>query len=267
MNPNDISESGKNAIAAGMDPEEWQLRVELACLFRIGAHLGWEDSINTHSTMRLPSAESRFLINPFGVRFDEVRASDLIVVDVEGRVIGESEHPVNEAGYVIHSAIHLGREDARCVIHTHTIAGMAVAAMEDGLAPVGIFALGFHEALSYHDFEGASGEHSLNERDRLAANLGPDNNAMILRNHGLLTVGEAVAEAFVWMYRLNRACEVQVLTHGAPGACRVPSREAAENTATGTRDFLTGYGTTGPGEIEFAAFMRAMHRADPSFRN
>lgn len=261
-----FGDAGRRAVDAGMDPGEWRLRVALACLFRINAHLGWEDSINTHSTVRLPGEEERFLINPFGVRFDEVRASDLIVVDVDGRVIGESPHPVNEAGYVIHSAIHTGRADARCVIHTHTVPGMAVAAMEDGLAPISMFALGFHEALSYHEFEGAAGEHNLSERERLAASLGPVNNAMILRNHGLLTVGRTVAEAFVWMYRLNKACEVQVLTHGAAGGTRVPGREAAEHTVTGTRAYVNGFGAGGPGEVEFAAFARKMDRIDPSYR-
>ena len=146
------------------------LRVQLAGLFRISAHLGWEDSFNTHYTARVPGTDPpRFLMNPYGVRFDEMKASDLVTVDLDGNVLEETDYPVNEAGFVIHSAIHRDRHDALCVIHTHTHAGMAVAAMAHGLLPIGIFALGFHERVSYHDFEGGSGRHNMSERERLAA--------------------------------------------------------------------------------------------------
>lgn len=260
----------ESRLPSRISTQERAARIDLACYFRIAAHLGWEDSINTHSTARVPGTEHHFLINPFGLRFDEIRASDLIKIDVHGQVVGKSDYAVNEAGYVIHSAIHLGRTDARCVIHTHTLSGMAVAAAADGLLPIGIFALGFHDALSYHDFEGASGEHNLSERERLAESLGPDNNAMLLRNHGLLTVGATVAEAFVWMYRLNKACEVQVLAQGnaagRAGHFVFPSEEAARNTVKGTRDFVNAYGTGEPGEVEFRAFMRLMDKQDPSYR-
>ncbi|MDP6704899.1 MAG: class II aldolase/adducin family protein [Alphaproteobacteria bacterium] len=264
----EISETGKRAMDAGMDPVEWDLRVQLACAFRINAHLGWEDSINTHTSMRVPGPEHHFLINPFGLRFDEIKASDLVKVDHEGRVIGgETANPLNEAGFVIHSAIHMRREDAHCVLHTHTLSGMAVAAMADGLLPIGMFALGFHDRLSYHEFEGASGKHNITEQDRLAESLGPENKAMVMRAHGLLTVGRTVPEAFFWMYRLNRACEVQVLTHGAAGTYVNPSQEAREYTVKGTLDYATAYGTQGPGEEEFAAFTRLMDQKDPSFRH
>jgi ribulose-5-phosphate 4-epimerase/fuculose-1-phosphate aldolase len=249
-----------------MDPVEQELRIDLACLFRINAHLGWENSINTHSTLRLPGPEHHFLINPFGLRFDEITASDLIKIDLDGNVIGENRHPVNRAGYVIHSAIHLRREDARCVIHTHSLAGMAVAAASEGLIEHNIFGLGFHGCLSYHDFEGASGDHNLSERDRLAASLGPDNKAMIMRNHGLLSVGSTVAEAFVWMYRLDRACQAQVMANGAGGYVQ-PSRQAAAFSVKGAHDFATGFGACAPGELEFAAFQRLMDKLDPSYRN
>jgi ribulose-5-phosphate 4-epimerase/fuculose-1-phosphate aldolase len=249
-----------------ISPEEWALRVDLACLFRINAHLGWEDSINTHSTVRGPGPEHHFLINPFGLRLGEVKASDLIKIDLGGTVIGESRHPVNRAGYVIHSAIHRGRTDAKCVIHTHSLSGMAVAAAADGLVEHNIFALGFHGCLSYHDFEGASGDHNLSERERMAASLGSSNKAMILRNHGLLSVGETVAEAFVWMYRLDRACQVQVMANGAGGFAR-PSQQAAKFSAKGAEDFATGFGACAPGELEFEAFKRLMDQVDPSFRD
>ncbi|MBT6427124.1 MAG: class II aldolase/adducin family protein, partial [Rhodospirillaceae bacterium] len=181
----EISETGQQAIHGGMDPTEWDLRVQLACAFRINAYLGWEDAINTHTSMRLPGPEHHFLLNPFGLRFDEIKASDLVKVDQEGNVVGgQTDNPLNEAGFVIHSAIHMRREDAQCVLHTHTLPGMAVAAMADGLLPISLFALGFHECLSYHEFEGASGKHNLSEQDRLAQSLGPTNKAMIMRAHG-----------------------------------------------------------------------------------
>lgn len=263
-----LNEAGRNAIDAGMDPVEWDLRVQLACAFRINAHLGWEDSFNTHTSMRVPGSDHHFLINPYGLRFDEIKASDLVKVDLDGRVVGgATANPLNEAGFVIHSAIHTRREDAHCVLHTHTLAGMAVAAMAQGLLPINMFSLGFYESLSYHEFEGASGKHNISEQDRLAESLGPSNKAMIMRAHGLLTVGRTVPEAFVWMYRLNKACDVQVLAHGGGGGYVTPSKEACEYTVKGTHDYITAYGTQAPGEAEFAAFMRLMDQQDPSFRD
>lgn len=244
---------------------EWSLRVELACLFRINAYLGWEDSINTHSTVRVPGIEHHFLINPFGLRLGEIKASDLIKIDLDGNVIGHTKFPLNRAGYVIHSSIHMTRPDAKCVIHTHSIPGMAVAASKDGILEHNIFGLGFHECLSYHEFEGASGDHNLDERERLATSLGKYNKAMILKNHGLLSVGETVAEAFIWMYRLDRACQVQIMANGC-GGYSVPSKRAAEFSVKGANDFATGFGACEPGHLEFAAFMRLMDQQDPSFR-
>ena len=265
MNDLELTDAGRRALERGMSLQEWQLRVELAGLFRVGAYLGWEDSFNTHYTARIPGTDERFLMNPFGVRFDEMRASDLVAVDSDGNVLEPTTYPVNEAGFVIHSAIHRNRTDAQCILHTHTLAGMTVAAMQHGLLPIGIFALGFHDRLSYHDFEGGSGKHNLSERDRLARSLGPVNNAMIMRNHGLLTVGSTVAEAFVWMFRLNRACEVQAASYGAAGPYATPTASAAENTAIATRDFLNAYGTGGPGDLEFKGFLRAVERGNPGY--
>ena len=261
-----LSETGRRAIEAGMDEAEWRLRVALAAYFRINAVLGWEDSFNTHATARVPGREEHFLINPWGLRFDEIRASDLIKVDVDGRIVGETPHTVNEAGFVIHSAIHLGRADARCIVHTHSLAGMAVAANADGLLPIGLFALGFHGRLSLHPFEGASGRFNMGERERLAQSLGPTNNAMLMQSHGLLTVGRTVAEAFVWMYRLDKACQVQLASYGQPGRYLYPSDAARRHTVTGTDQFVSGYGTDGAGDAEFAAWRRAVDRRDPSYR-
>ncbi len=261
------SEAGRQAIAAGKAPAEWDLRVQLAAAYRINQHLGWEDSMNTHTSLRLPGPEHNFLINPFGLRFDEIKASNLVKVDLDGQIVGPTDYPVNQAGFVIHSAMHLARADAKCIVHTHTLAGMAVAALKDGLLPIGLFALGFENRLSYHDFEGASGSHNLSERDRLAASLGPTNKAMVLRSHGLLTCGESVAEAVIWMYRLERACQVQVATHGAASELLIPSEAARQSTMLGTLEFMTTYDTEPPGAVEFAAFMRLIDRIDPSYRD
>src|SRR5437867_9933297 len=169
-----------------MDDAEWELRVELAAAYRMIDMLGWSELIWTHSTARVPGEGHHFLINPYGFRFDEVCASNLVKVDMNGEILGEGDE-INPAGFVIHSAIHMMRPDVRCIIHTHTVAGMAVAALQDGLLPISMYALGYYRRVAYHDFEGPSLE--IEERQRLACNLG-NRNALILRNHGLLTCGE-----------------------------------------------------------------------------
>ena len=244
--------------------QEWALRVDLACLFRINAHLGWEDSINTHSTMRVPGSEHHFLINPFGLRLGEVKASALVKIDLDGNVIGESPHPINRAGYVIHSAIHMGRTDAKCVIHTHSLPGMAVAAAAEGLVEHNIFALGFHGCLSYHDFEGASGDHNTSERKRLAASLGPSNKAMILRNHGLLTCGKSVAQAFTKMHSLEKSCQLQIAAQ-AGGDLVLPSEDVCKHTA---QQFRLSENTESEGDLDklaWKALLRKLDRINPGY--
>ncbi|MDO6459364.1 class II aldolase/adducin family protein [Granulosicoccaceae sp. 1_MG-2023] len=186
---------------------EQQLREELAAAYRLAAMLGWEDTIYTHFSARLPgTGEPRFLINPFGLMFDEISASDLIVVDMHGNVL-EGKAGYNQAGFTIHSAVHMAREDAHCVMHTHTIAGMAVAACRSGLLNLNQISAEFHERVGYHDYEGVA--FNLEERSRIQASLG-DNIALILRQHGLLSVGATVPDAFQVMYYLNKACEIQL---------------------------------------------------------
>ena len=187
--------------------DETTLRRDLAAAYRLAAMFGWEDTLYTHFSARLPSeGEPRFLINPFGLMFDEVCASDLIVVDLQGKVIS-GHSPYNPAGFTIHSAVHMAREDAHCVIHTHTLAGMAVAASEQGLLPLNQISLEYYNRVGYHDYEGVA--FNLDERSRLQTSLG-NNSALILRSHGLLSVGATVADAFQIMYYLNRACEIQL---------------------------------------------------------
>ncbi|AOE84418.1 class II aldolase/adducin family protein [Pseudomonas sp. TCU-HL1] len=195
------------------------LRRDLAAAYRLAALFGWDDTLYTHFSVRLPGVEPRFLINPFGLMFEEIRASDLIVVDMHGRVL-EGNADYNVAGFTIHSAVHMARADAHCVIHTHTLAGMAVAAADNGLAQLNQISAEFHQRVGYHTYEGIALD--LGERDRLVASLG-DNIALMLRHHGLLSVGASVADAFYVMYYLNKACEIQVAASSLRGIREMPN--------------------------------------------
>lgn len=255
-----------SAAAAGIDPAEWSVRVQLAAAYRVIDHMGWSELIWTHTTARVPGPEKHFLINPYGLRFDEVCASNLVKVDLDGNIIGDPDQEINPAGYVIHSAIHRIRPQVGCVMHTHTVAGMAVAALACGLLPVSMYALGYFEAVAYHDFEGPSLD--LDERERLAANLG-DRDVLILRNHGLLTCGETIAQAFVRMYRLQRSCEIQLAAQATGGHLLTPPREVCELSRERSDDFLVAEGDKGYSRKpnpEFHALMRLMDRKDPSYR-
>ena len=197
------------ASLRGISEEEWKIRCELAALYRLVAYHRMTDLIYTHISARLPGPDHHFLINRYGVMFHEMRASDLVKIDLEGNVIEEdaSSKPVNAAGFTIHSAIHMTRDDAAYVVHTHTSAGIAVSGQKEGLLPISQHALKFHGHLSYHGYEGIALD--LDERERLVADLG-QHKAMILRNHGLLVTGRTAAEAFNNIYYLERACQAQV---------------------------------------------------------
>src|SRR5437879_1169598 len=197
-----------------VSPEEWAVRADLAACYRLVAHYGWEDLVFTHITARVPGTEGQFLINPYGMFFDEITASSLVKIDIQGDKIGDSPFPVNPAGFVIHSAIHAARHDARCVLHTHTLNGVAVSTQRAGLLPISQHAISVLASLGYHDFEGPALRDD--EKPRLVADLG-DKTSLILRNHGLLTVGESVAEAFVRMYYLEAACAIQVRAQSGGG--------------------------------------------------
>ncbi|NBA95888.1 class II aldolase/adducin family protein [Pseudomonas sp. R5(2019)] len=209
---------------------EWQARCELAALYRMIAHFRMTDLIDTHITLRIPGPEHHFLINRYGVIFDRMKASDLVRIDQQGRVIDShgGEQRVNAAGFVIHSAIHMARPDLNCVIHTHTAAGMAVAAQKQGLLPISQHALKFYGKLAYHTYEGIA--LSLEERERLIADLGP-HKAMILRNHGLLVGGRSVAEAFHEIHFLERACQAQVQALAGGSELHYPSESVCRHTA------------------------------------
>ena len=240
--------------------EEWQARVDLAACYRLAAMHGWTDLIYTHISARVPGTDDHFLLNPFGFMFEEVTASSLVKLDTEGEIVMPSPHAVNAAGFTIHSAVHEARHDMACVMHTHTVSGMAVSAQEDGLLPLAQTSLVFHGALSYHDYEGIALD--LDERERLVADLG-ENTAMILRNHGLLTCGRSVAEAFMTMYMLEKACELQLAAQ-AGGTLRLIPEEVCTHTA---RQFQRDPDAGGDGHVAltWAALLRQLDRVNPGY--
>ncbi len=195
--------------AATCSATEWAARIELAACYRVFARMGWTELIFNHITLRVPDEPAHFLINPFGLHYSEVRASNLVKIDTAGNAVGPTRHRVNPAGFVIHSAIHQGIGEAHCVMHTHTTAGMAVACTRAGLTMSNFYAVNLANQVAYHDFEGVTT--SLEEGPRLVRSFGT-HKAMILRSHGLISHGRTVAEAFVWLWTLNRACEIQVAT-------------------------------------------------------
>lgn len=220
------------AARASMTDEEWRIRCDLAALYRLVAHHRMTDWIYTHISARLPGPEHHFLINQYGVLFDEMRASDLVKIDLDGNIIEEAHHAgmsprrVNAAGFCIHSAIHMARHDIMCVVHTHTAAGIAVSAQKRGLLPISQHALRFYGRVAYHGYEGIALD--LDERDRLVKDLG-EYRAMILQNHGLLVGGRTIPEAFSDIYYLERACQAQVAA--GDGELNFPPEEVCLHTA------------------------------------
>ncbi|MEN0077866.1 MAG: class II aldolase/adducin family protein [Pseudomonadota bacterium] len=194
-------------MKARVTSEEWQARVDLAALYRLVGLYGWDDLIFTHISHRVPGPEHHFLINPYGFLFEEITASSLVKVDLDGNVVDETPHFINPAGFTIHSAVHAAREDAHVVMHLHTDDGVAVSAQTEGLLPLSQTSMLVRHDLAYHDYEGVALDHD--ERERIVEHLG-DKNALLLRNHGTLTVGGSAAEAFLRMFFLERACSMQV---------------------------------------------------------
>jgi ribulose-5-phosphate 4-epimerase/fuculose-1-phosphate aldolase len=237
---------------------EWQCRLDLAACYRLADMFGFSDIIWNHITAKVPGTE-HFLINRFGLRYDEVTASNLVTVDLDGNVINPGSvatgEDVNVTGFVIHSAIHAARPDIHCVMHSHSSAGMAVAALKEGLIPMGIDGMAFHNRVAYHDFEGMSVD--TDERERLAADLGK-NKVMILRNHGLLACGETVGEAFMKMYYLERACSIQVQVLATGREIELPDPLICEKAAQQSLQFEHG-------EYEWPALLRLVEKKAPDF--
>ena len=241
-----------------MSPEEWARRVDLAACYRMIAHLGWDDLIFTHISARVPGPEHHFLINPYGLMFEEVTASSLVKIDLAGRQVDGSGAAINPAGFVIHSAVHEARDDAECVIHLHTPQGVAVSAQPAGLRPASQTALYALATLAYHDYEGVALE--TDEKPRLVADLGR-RDLMILRSHGLLACGRSVADAFLKMFMLQRACEIQLLAQ-AGGELAVIPGEILQRIGAQSRQSLGEAGS----DLVWPAILRKMDRLDPSYR-
>jgi ribulose-5-phosphate 4-epimerase/fuculose-1-phosphate aldolase len=237
---------------------EWDVRVDLAACYRLCAHYGMTDLALTHISARVPGHDDHFLLNPYGMLFDEITASSLVKIDLDGKVVEESEYEVNRAGYVIHSAVLAARPDVACVLHTHTVAGMAVSAQAEGLLPLAQCSMRFFDRLAYHEYEGISLD--TDERSRLQASLG-DKYAMIMRNHGLLVAGRSVPEAWILNWNLERACQVQVAA--TTGGLKVSPAGAAvaEHTARQLwRD------NEPAGHREWPSLLRMLDKLDASYK-
>jgi ribulose-5-phosphate 4-epimerase/fuculose-1-phosphate aldolase len=242
------------SLAGKVSAAEWEARIDLAAAYRLVASYKWDDLVFTHITLRVPDAEDQFLINPYGLFFDEITASSLVKIDLQGRKVQDSPFEVNPAGFVIHSAIHAARHDARCVMHTHTLNGVAVSAQRAGLLPISQHSMFSLSSLGYHDFEGPA----LNddEKPRLVADLG-DKSSLILRNHGLLTVGETVADAWVAMYYLEASCTIQVRAQ-AGNADLIPIPQAILHQAVSRQR---------QGARVWPGLLRRLDRIDTSYQN
>jgi ribulose-5-phosphate 4-epimerase/fuculose-1-phosphate aldolase len=247
------------SLEGTVSPEEWQLRCDLAACYRLVASYGWTDLVFTHISARIPGAQHHFLINPYGLLFEEVTASSLIAVDQEGNRLSESPFPVNRAGFVIHSSIHAARDDAQCVLHTHTRAGVAVSAQKGGVLPISQQSTFVLASLAYHDYEGVALRDD--EKPRLQADLGPAT-FLMLRNHGLLTVGPSIADAFLAMYIFESACQIQVMAQ-AGGPLNTVDPKILHGVAEAARTQTDGMG----GAFVWPALLRKLDRIDGSYRS
>lgn len=246
------------SLKGRVSDEEWQLRCDLAACYRLVAAYGWSDLVFTHISVRLPGPEHHFLINPYGLMFDEITASSLIRIDADCNVIGESPFPVNPAGFVIHSAIHEAREDAQCVLHTHTRAGVAVSAQREGVLPISQQSTFVLASLAYHDYEGVA--FRLDEKPRLQADLGQAN-FLMLRNHGLLTCGRSIADAFLHMYVFESACQIQLAAQAGGSELIAVDPRIVAGVAEAMRVQTGGLG----GAFVWPALLRKAERLDPGY--
>src|SRR4051812_36494397 len=254
-----MQQAARNVRELPVSDAERKARIELAACYRVFDMLGWTEMIFNHITLRVPGPEKRFLINPFGLHYREVTASSLVLIDLEGNVLRESKWPVNRAGFVIHSAIHGALPDAHCVMHTHTTNGIAVASLKHGLSSDNFYGAMLHGRVAYHELQGITVD--LAERESLAHDLG-DKHVMILRNHGLLSWGQNVAQAYLRLWTLQRACDVQVAAGQAGGELNRLAPQVVQRML----------GESGPGEAKtcddvFAAMVRLVDARDPSYRD
>jgi ribulose-5-phosphate 4-epimerase/fuculose-1-phosphate aldolase len=248
------------SIRDQVSAEEWQVRVDLAAAYRLVALYGWDDLIFTHISARVPGAEHYFLLNPYGMMFEEVTASSLVKVDLSGQKVSESPFAINPAGFTIHSAVHEARQDALCVMHLHTDYGIAVSAQKDGLLPISQQAMFPLASLAYHDYEGLALNEA--EKPRLVSDLG-DKSYLILRNHGLLTLGKTAAEAFLSMYIFERACRIQILAQSGGGELYQVPDPIVDLTAKQLSAVTVGQGA----QLAWPGLLRKLDRIDRSYRD
>ncbi len=243
---------------------ERETRTDLAAAFRLVDLYGWSDLASTHLSARVPNSDDQFLINPFGMLFEEITASSLVKVDGDANILSETDYEINPAGFTVHSAVHTAGSDALWAIHTHTEAGCAVATQKDGLLPLTQHALAVLGHTGYHDYEGIASD--LDERQRIAHDLG-EHNVLIMRNHGLLTVGRTAGEVFIWMYRAERACRMQIAFQQTGAEPMEVPIEVQRTTIEQNRfnNSKEGYRTIG--ETEWPAMRRKLDRIDPSYKN
>ena len=253
---NDVHQPAKPGVTAA----EWERRVDLAACYRLVAMFGWDDLIFTHISARVPGPEHHFLINPYGLLFSEITASSLVKVDLDGNVLGDGAAEINPAGFVIHSAIHAARDDAACVLHVHSINGIAVSAQAEGLLPLSQQSTVVLTSLAYHDYEGIALKDD--EKPRLVRDLG-DRRFLMLRNHGLLTVGGSVADAFLSMYFFEAACMIQVRAQAGGGALRLFGDDVLAGAHVQFSRVTKGVG----GRLAWPALLRKLDRCDPGYRS
>ncbi len=252
-----LKKSGQS-VRDQVSPEEWAVRVDLAAAYRLVALHGWDDMIFTHISARVPNSDHHFLINPYGYMFDEITASSLVKVDLDGNILMDTEYYINPAGYTIHSAVHGARDEAGCVLHLHTDAGVGVSCQARGLLPISQNALTVIEDVAYHAYEGIA--LNLDERERLVADLGTKN-MMLLRNHGTLAIGTNVAEAWTRIFFLERACSQQVAALAGGGDLVFPPESVQRTTMD------QGRGLGGTAVLSWPGLLRKLDRVDPSFRS
>jgi ribulose-5-phosphate 4-epimerase/fuculose-1-phosphate aldolase len=246
--------------ASRYSPEEWAIRVDLAAAYRLVAYFRWDDLVFTHITARVPGPEHHFLINPYGMMFDEITASSLIKIDMQGNKVSDSPWPVNPAGFVIHSAVHAARHDVVCVLHTHALNGVAVSAQKNGVLPLSQQSIFVLAELAYHDYEGVALRDD--EKPRLVADMGKKN-FLMLRNHGLLTAGRTVSEAFQRMYTFEATCTIQVRAQAGGGEL-IPIQQGIIDTAMDQARQVTN--NLGPHLLVWPGLLRRLDRLDPSYK-
>ena len=250
----------EKSLMGQVSAEEWQVRTDLAACYRLIALYGWDDLVFTHVSARVPGPDDHFLINAYGLFFEEITASSLVKVDLDGKKVIESPYPVNPAGFVIHSAVHDARHEAGCVLHLHTKAGIAVSTQADGLLPISQTSLFPYSTLAYHDYEGVALLDD--EKPRLVADLG-ESNAMILRNHGLLTTGETIADAFLLMYVFETACQIQIMAQSSGGDLVQVPQAIVDGIQQQADQVTKGLG----GALVWPGLLRKLDRRDTSFRD